>query len=182
MDSMEIKDALIQAVKELLEVSHIQKGEIFVVGCSTSEILGKQIGKATSKETAVTVYNTISSILKEKGIYLAVQGCEHINRSLVVDRECAQKLGLSMVNVVPQLNAGGGLAVAAYEGLQDPVMVEEVCAAAGMDIGDTLIGMHIKKVAIPVRSSVKKIGEAHLTMARSRLKLIGGDRAVHFKE
>ena len=165
------------AVKELIEKAKLNKGDILVVGCSTSEIVGSKIGTNSDPDTAVTVFDAIYSTLKEKGIYLAVQCCEHLNRAIVVEKEAlpfAEK-----VNVVPQKKAGGSLATVAYSKFNSPIVVEEIKADAGMDIGDTFIGMHLKKVAVPVRLSISKIGEAHLTCARVRPKFIGGIRAIY---
>ncbi len=168
-----------RVLKELLQVADLKKGQILVVGCSTSEILGEKIGKASSEEMAEQVLNGIIPVLQENGIFLAVQACEHINRCLVVEEECAESYGLEVVTVVPHLKAGGGFATTAYRRFNRPVMVENIRAHAGIDIGDTFIGMHLKPVVIPIRSEVKQIGCAHLTMARTRPKLVGGERAKY---
>ena len=175
----EIKKQAETVVTELLEVSNLKKGDIFVVGCSSSEIIGEKIGKGSSPEVANEVFAVIYNILKKKGIYLAAQCCEHLNRAIIVERECAEKYGYEIVNVKPQPKAGGSFATAAYGNFDSPVAVEEIRASAGIDIGGTLIGMHLKRVAVPVRTSVNKIGEANVLCARTRPKYIGGSRAVY---
>lgn len=165
------------ALKELLEVARLKKGQIVVVGCSTSEVAGEKIGTHSSPEIAAALMEGIYPLLKEKSLYLAVQCCEHLNRALVVEEECMEKYGLEQVSVYPVQGAGGSLGNKAMKTLEKPVVVENIQAHAGIDIGDTFIGMHLKPVAVPIRSSVKKIGEAHLTTARTRPKLIGGERA-----
>ncbi|MEI3111743.1 MAG: TIGR01440 family protein, partial [Oscillospiraceae bacterium] len=160
------------AVAELYEVAHLKAGDILVVGCSTSEVLGSKIGTNSAPETAVEIFNSLYGFLKEKGVYLAAQCCEHLNRAIIVEAEAVPNADI--VNVVPQPKAGGSFATAAYHGLEHPVAVEEIKADAGLDIGATLIGMHLKKVAVPVRLQVKQIGQAPLTAARVRPKFIGG--------
>ena len=169
------------AARELLEISAVQPGMIMVVGCSSSEVTGHKIGSDSSREVAQAIFDGIYPVLKEKGIYLAAQCCEHLNRSIIIEREAARIYGLEEVNVVPHPKAGGSFATAAYEGFDAPAAVEEVKAHCGMDIGGTLIGMHLKKVAVPVRLSVKQIGEANLLCARTRPKFVGGERA-HYDE
>ena len=165
------------AAAELYEVARLKAGDIVVVGCSTSEVLGSKIGTNSAPETAVEIFNSIYGFLKEKGVYLAAQCCEHLNRAIIVEAEAVPNADI--VNVVPQPKAGGSFATAAYHGLEHPVAVEEIKADAGLDIGATLIGMHLKKVAVPVRLQVKQIGQAPLTAARVRPKFIGGVRAVY---
>ncbi len=174
----EIEMQVMKALQELLAVSTIEKGDIFIVGCSSSEIGGHQIGKGSDPKLAEAVYRGLYPKLKERGIYLAAQCCEHLNRAVVVEKE-ALLPGTEICNVVPQLHAGGAFAMEVYKHALHPVLVERVSASAGMDIGDTLIGMHLKPVAVPVRISVKQIGEAHLACARTRPKFIGGSRAVY---
>ena len=166
-----------QAVMELLAQAKLKKGDVFVVGCSSSEIVGGHIGKDSSLEAAQAVYAGVAPVLAENGIWLAAQCCEHLNRALIVEEEAAEKYGLEMVNVVPQLKAGGSFATAAYAGFEHPTAVERIQAHAGIDIGDTFIGMHLRPVAVPVRTSIRAIGGAHVTCARTRLKYIGGERA-----
>ena len=179
LDLQVIRQQIIHVTEALLAQANLRSGDIFVLGCSSSEICGGHIGKASSAEVGQTVIDAILPILRSRGIYLAVQGCEHINRSLVIEREAAEKYNLEIVTVKPALHAGGACSVAAYERAVDPVMVEHVVAKAGMDIGDTFIGQHIKHVQIPVRFDINQIGGAHVTFVRSRPKLIGGPRAVY---
>ena len=145
-------------IDEFLSVAPMKAGEILVVGCSSSEIVGEAIGKGSNFNAASAVYEGIAPILAEKGIFLAAQCCEHLNRALVVERECAERYGLETVCAVPKAKAGGSFATAAYENFKDPVVVETIKAHAGIDIGDTLIGMHLRAVAVPVRLSVKRLG------------------------
>ena len=174
-----VKKQAEQAVKELLQISSLKEGDIFVIGCSSSEIIGGNIGKNSSFEAACAVFEGVYPILKEKGIYLAAQCCEHLNRALIIERETAEKYGLDEVAVVPKMKAGGSFATCCYENFTDPVAVENITAKAGMDIGGTLIGMHLKNVAVPVKLTVNKIGEANLICARTRPKYIGGERAQY---
>ena len=167
------------AVLEIIETANLKKGQVLVVGCSTSEIVGSQIGTNSVPEVAAEAVVAINKILSKKGIYLAAQCCEHLNRALIVESELAEKLGLETVNVVPQPKAGGSFATAVHKQMKAPVAVEYISADAGLDIGQTLIGMHLKRVAVPVRLSVKKIGDALVTAARVRPKFIGGCRAVY---
>ena len=167
------------AVSELLDVAGLKKGDLFVVGCSSSEIGGGMIGKNSSVELADTVFDVIYRILNEKGIYLAAQCCEHLNRALIIERDYAVAHNLEIVNVVPQPKAGGSFATTCYKNFESPVAVEFVKADAGMDIGLTLIGMHLKHVAVPVRLSTDKIGCANVVFARTRPKCIGGIRAIY---
>lgn len=179
-DKLYVKEAE-EAISELISVSKIKEGDLVVVGCSTSEIIGERIGTDSNPQVAEEVFCAIYQILKEKGIYLAAQCCEHLNRSLVVEAEYAKQNRLEVVNAVPQPKAGGSFATAAYKHFVSPVLVETVCAEAGLDIGTTLIGMHLKRVAIPVRLSIKHIGNAFLSAARTRPKYVGGERAVYDK-
>ena len=179
-----IREQVSAALDELFAAADtLRKGDILVIGCSTSEIVGKCIGTGSSEDAAKAVMDAVLPRIKEKGLYLAVQCCEHLNRSLVVERECMEKYDLEEVCVVPQPKAGGSFATNAYESFSSPVVVEEINGHAGMDIGGTLIGMHLKRVAVPVRLSVKKIGEANILCAKTRPRLIGGERAIYnFKE
>ncbi len=173
----EIKSQSERAIRELIESSGLRAGEIVVIGCSSSEIVGKTIGKGSVPEAAQAVFDGIYPVLKERGVFLAAQCCEHLNRALVVEREASEKYGLEIVAAVPQPKAGGSFATAAYRGFSDPVLVERISAHAGLDIGATLRGMHLRAVAVPVRLSVKGIGSAPVTAARTRPKYIGGERA-----
>lgn len=170
------------AASEIVEIGKLKKGQILVVGCSTSEITGNRIGTQSVPEVAESVCKAIKDVLDDKGIYLAAQCCEHLNRAIIIERELADRLGVDTVNVVPQPKAGGSFATAAYKLFKEPVAVEGIRADAGLDIGQTLIGMHLKPVAVPVRLSVKAIGDAILTAARTRAKFIGGQRAVYDEE
>ena len=167
------------AVTQLLEAAKLQRGDILVVGCSSSEVGGQKIGSASSPQVAQAILDGIYPVLREKGIYLAAQCCEHLNRAIILEQDAALRDRLPIVNVVPQPKAGGSFATAAYAAFQHPVAVERVVAQAGMDIGGTLIGMHLARVAVPVRLTVKKIGEANLLCARTRPPFIGGSRAVY---
>ena len=155
------------------------RGGIVVVGCSTSEVVGGSIGKASSMPAAAAIYHGIAPVLAQAGVFLAAQCCEHLNRALIVEREAAEKFGYEPVCVIPQPKAGGSFATAVWKRMKDPVPVEQVRASAGLDIGCTLIGMHLKEVAVPLRLAVKHIGEAPVSAARTRPKLIGGVRAVY---
>ena len=167
-------------MEEICEKANLQKGNIFVVGCSTSEVIGAKIGTNSSPEIAQVLFDALYTCAKEKGIYLAIQCCEHLNRAIIVEKEAVPFA--ETVNVVPQPKAGGSLATAAYKGFEHPVAVEEIKADAGIDIGSTLIGMHLKKVAVPVRLENNMIGEATIVAARTRPKFIGGVRAVYDEE
>lgn len=178
----DIKAEASQAAKELLAQSSLQEGDIMVVGCSSSEVAGERIGTASSLETAEAVFEGIYEVAAQNGLYLAAQCCEHLNRALIIEKELAKRERLPVVNVVPQPKAGGSFGTTAYNRFKEPVAVEHISAQAGMDIGDTLIGMHLANVAVPVRISRQKIGQAHLVCARTRGKFIGGERAVYNKE
>ena len=177
----QIRSETEKAINELIEKSHLKAGDIVAVGCSSSEILGEHIGKGSSPETGAVVAKTIISLLSEHGLYLAAQCCEHLNSALIIEREAAERYMLDEVCVRPMPKAGGSFATAAYDNMKDPVVVEHVKAKAGLDIGYTLIGMHLKDVAVPLRLSVKKIGQAGINAAYTRPKLIGGVRA-HYPE
>lgn len=175
----EIIDQVSNVTKELIDQAKLKENSIFVLGLSSSEVLGSHIGKNSNAEIGIKIVKTIRSILTEQNIHLAVQGCEHINRSLVVERSLAEKEKFEVVNVRPVLKAGGSGATAAYDLADDPVVVERISADAGLDIGDTNIGMHVRFVQVPVRFDIKSIGQAHLTALRSRPKNIGGARAQY---
>ena len=179
MDRQELYFQAKQAAAELLNAAKLKKGDLLVVGCSSSEIGGSRIGSDSRPETAEAVFSAIHEIAEESGVFLAAQCCEHLNRALVVEEAYAEAHGLEIVNAVPQPKAGGSFATAAYKGFEDPVLVEKVRADAGLDIGGTLIGMHLKLVAVPVRLSLDRIGEAILLAARTRPKYVGGARAVY---
>ena len=165
------------AAEQLCEAARVKAGQIVIIGCSSSEISGYRVGSHSSPEIADVVFESIYGVLNEKGVYLAAQCCEHLNRAVIVEREAVR--GAEIVNVVPQPKAGGSFATAAYKAFKDPVAVEEIKADAGLDIGLTLIGMHLKKVAVPLRLETKRIGEALVNAARTRPKFIGGIRAAY---
>ena len=165
------------AMTELIEAAGLRPGQIVVVGCSTSEVTGHRIGSFSAPEVGQAVFEGILSALSKRGLYLAAQCCEHLNRAIIVEAEAVP--GAEIVNAVPQPKAGGSFATAAYRGFSQPVALEHIRADAGLDIGGTLIGMHLKEVAVPVRLSHNRIGEAALLAARVRPKFIGGDRAVY---
>ena len=170
---LEIKTAL----TSLLAEAKLEKGDIVVIGCSTSEVLGKKVGTFSSLDVGRALFETVYPILKENGLHLAVQCCEHLNRSVIIEREVAREYRLERVNVVPQLHAGGAFAMQAWENFTEPCAVMGVQAAAGLDIGSVLIGMQLRPVAVPVRCEVDTIGQARLTMARTRPRFVGGERA-----
>ncbi len=165
------------AVTELIEKGNLKAGDILVIGCSTSEVLGGVIGKNGSLETAEAIISAAMSVLSPRGIYLAAQCCEHLNRAIVIERAAVGNL--EIVAAVPKMHAGGSLATVCYQKMDEPVLVEEIRANAGLDIGGTLIGMHLKRVAVPVRLSVDHIGKAPLIAAYTRPKYIGGERAKY---
>lgn len=177
--TMDLQRQLSVALDEFAEQVKFAPKQLFVVGCSTSEVLGAKIGTAGTIDVAQIIYDELASFAKKHALYLAFQGCEHINRALTMERQAAEYYGLDEVSVVPVRTAGGSMSAYAYTKLLQPVVVEHVVAQAGIDIGQTLIGMHLKHVAIPVRTSVKHIGEAVVTFASTRPKLIGGPRAQY---
>ncbi|QHW32527.1 TIGR01440 family protein [Paenibacillus rhizovicinus] len=166
-------------VRELAEAASLRQGQLLVIGVSTSEVLGERIGTSGTPETAEAIYAGIEAVRRDVGFYPVFQCCEHLNRALVIEREAAERYGLELVSAVPVRKAGGSMAAHAFRALSDACLVETVQAHAGIDIGDTFIGMHLKRVAVPVRPSIRSIGSAHLTMAFTRPKLIGGERAVY---
>ncbi len=165
------------AAEEICEVAKLRKGQILVVGCSTSEVAGHKMGSHSSPEIGQAIFDGLNEVLAPKGIYLAAQCCEHLNRAIIVERAAVP--GAEICNVVPQPKAGSSFATAAYHAFEDPVAVEEIRADAGLDIGGTLIGMHLKRVAVPVRLAQRNVGEAMLLAARVRPKYIGGSRALY---
>lgn len=176
---MPIYSDLKKAVCELFDSAETRKGQILVVGCSTSEVLGKKIGTSGDISPAQEIFDILLEETEKRGMYLACQCCEHLNRALVVERECLDRFGLCEVSAVPHEHAGGSFATAAYKGFKEPCLAEEITADWGIDIGNTLIGMHLKRVAVPVRVSVKNIGEASIVLARTRPKYTGGPRAKY---
>lgn len=179
-DHLEEIQVQLQAVlRELYGAAHLEQGDILVIGCSTSEVAGGRIGTYSSEEIGQCLFQRAYQFCREKGIYLACQCCEHLNRSLIIEKACMREHRLSRVNVIPQLKAGGSFATAAYRHMREPVAVEALSAQAGVDIGDTLIGMHLTPVAVPVRTEQKTIGQAHVVCARTRAKYVGGSRAAY---
>ena len=172
-----IKQQTVAVVTQVLQAANLQAGDILVVGCSSSEIVGGVIGKDSSFQAAQAVVDALLPILQEKGIYLAAQCCEHLNRAIIIERSAVEKH--QIVSVVPKPKAGGSFATAVYEALQNPVAVETIQADAGIDIGDTLIGMHLRAVAVPLRVTQTAIGQAHVTCATTRPKYVGGPRAEY---
>lgn len=168
-----------QGLTELLDQANLNQGDVLAIGLSTSEVQGEKIGKLPSIEIGRAIVKTILETIKPLGLHLAVQGCQHLNRALVVERAVAKERGLEVVTVYPQIHAGGAGQIAAFENMTDPVEVEHIQAEAGMDIGDTSIGMQVKFVQVPVRTSITEIGHAHTTYLRSRPKYIGGPRAKY---
>ncbi len=175
----DLKDQWEHILQDFAKAIDLEAGQLVVIGCSTSEVLGKRIGKESSKEVAEVLINPLLNWSDRHGVYLAFQCCEHLNRVLIVERDCVSKFGLEPVIVVPSLAAGGALSLVAWENLSTPTAVESVKAHAGIDIGDTLIGMHLRPVVVPVRIDVSSLGNAHLTLAKTRAKYIGGPRAVY---
>lgn len=182
-DLHHVQQQLEQLLIEFEQRISLKKGQLFVVGCSTSEVVGKHIGKGGAVEIAEALYAPLHEFAKKHEIYLAFQGCEHINRAITIEQQAAEHYRLEPVTVVPVSSAGGSMSAYAYTQLHQPVVVESLQgqAIAGIDIGQTLIGMHLKSVVVPVRTSVKQIGEAVVTLATTRPKLIGGERAVYTK-
>ena len=174
---MELKYQVALITQELISKAKLKEGNVVIVGCSTSEVVGEKIGTNSTYEVAERIFEGLYPILKEQGIFLAVQCCEHLNRAIVVERDACPNA--EQVNVVPQPKAGGSLATVAYKNMQDAIVIEKISADAGIDIGDTFIGMHLKSVAVPLRLSTDTLGKAHLTFARTRPKFIGGIRAIY---
>ena len=174
-----VKAEAARAAQELLDAADLKAGDILVVGCSTSEVAGHSIGKASIPEVAEALLSGLYPVVRERGVYLAAQCCEHLNRALIIERACAEKYGLDEVAVRPAPKAGGSFATAVFAQMEAPVAVESIRAHAGLDIGGTLIGMHLRAVAVPVRLSLNKIGEANILCARTRPKYIGGPRAIY---
>jgi uncharacterized protein (TIGR01440 family) len=176
----ELKQQAAAAAREIMDIANLETGDILVVGCSSSEAGGKRIGSDSSEEIGRALFTGIWEEAKRRGVYVAAQCCEHLNRALIIEAAAAKMYGLPRVNAVPQRHAGGAFAMAAYAAFEQPYAVEELhCARAGLDIGDTLIGMHIAKVCVPVRLSMSEIGEAHLVACRARPKYVGGPRTVY---
>jgi len=173
------RSAINAAVKQLLSIANPESNDIVVVGCSTSEVAGKEIGTSPGIEIAGALLEGILPTLRENGLFLAAQCCEHLERALVVEKEALKVHGLIRVNAIPKPTAGGSFAAQAYKMFDEPVLVQAVMAGAGLDIGQTMIGMHLRPVVVPLRLGIKKIGEAPLLGARTRPRFVGGERAVY---
>lgn len=171
-----------RVLKDLMAAAPLDHRHLLVIGVSTSEVIGERIGTKGSHDVAAAVFSAVERIRENRGFHVAYQCCEHLNRALVVQKQTLEQFHLTEVTVVPVPNAGGSMAAYAFRAWSDAVVVESVQAHAGIDIGDTLIGMHLRPVAVPVRPSLKAIGAAHVTMARTRPKLIGGARAVYGRD
>jgi len=182
LDTARWTEDIYLAALETAQAGGLTAGRLFVVGVSTSEVLGSRIGTSGTAEVAAALFEGLRRFRQETGVYVAYQCCEHLNRALVVEREAAERYGLEPVTVVPVPKAGGAMASYAYRHVRDAVMVEDIAAHAGLDVGETLIGMHLRKVAVPFRPSVRRIGEARVNAAYARPKLIGGARAVYVIE
>lgn len=173
----QVKEESANAARQLVEAARLHKGQIVVVGCSTSEVVGHNVGSWSTPEVANAIFEGLNSVFAPMGVYIAAQCCEHLNRALIVEHEAVPNG--EIVNVMPQPKAGSSFATAAYQNFRHPVALEEIRADAGLDIGGTLIGMHLKKVAVPVRLQQNHIGQAILLAARVRPKFIGGERAIY---
>ena len=173
----QVEQEAAQAARQLAEAAHLRRGQIVVIGCSTSEVVGHQVGSWSTPEVADAIFRGLNSVFAPMGVYMAAQCCEHLNRALIVEHEAVP--GAEIVNVKPQPKAGSSFATAAYNSFRHPVALEEIKADAGLDIGGTLIGMHLKKVAVPVRLDQSHIGSAIVLAARVRPKFIGGERAIY---
>lgn len=177
----QVQSEVSELLFELEQQVQFQPKQLFVIGCSTSEVAGSKIGTAGAIEIAETLYKEFARFADKHELYLVFQGCEHINRALTMEYEAARTYSLEPVTVIPVMHAGGSMSAYAYTQLENPVVVEHVRAHVGIDIGQTIIGMHLKEVAIPVRTSVRQIGEAIVTIAKTRPKLIGGERAIYVR-
>lgn len=174
-----IQASLTQLLKDLHEAKALTSKDVLVIGTSTSEVMGEHIGTNGSQEAAEAIFSALRAYQQTSGVQLAFQCCEHLNRALLIERDVAEGRGYDPVSAIPVRKAGGAMAEYAFSQMDEPVLVEHIRAEAGIDIGDTLIGMHLREVAVPVRSKVKEVGQAHVTMAITRPKLIGGMRAVY---
>lgn len=173
----EITSQARKTTEEIIKLAGLKRNQILVVGCSTSEVCGDKIGTNSNLSVAEALFEGVYEACNEAGVYIAAQCCEHLNRAIIIERAAVPFS--EIVNAVPQPKAGGSFGTTAYKRFSDPVAVEEIKADAGIDIGGTLIGMHIRKVAVPVRLENNRIGEAYVSAARSRAKFIGGERAVY---
>ena len=175
----EIKNNAKIIIQEVIEKADLKEGNLLVIGCSSSEVVGGNIGETSNIEVAEIIYKTIEPVLKQNKIDLAAQCCEHLNRALVVEKDLAIRREYEIVNAIPQIHAGGAFATTVYRNMKAPVLVEKIKADVGIDIGNTLIGMHLKTVAVPLRLSINKLYKANIVCAYTRPKLIGGERAIY---
>ena len=176
---LKVREEAAEITRDLIVQAKPEKGDILIVGCSSSEVVGERIGTFSSVETAQAVFEGILGVASEYGLFLAAQCCEHLNRAVIVEKEIARREHLTRVNVIPQPKAGGSFGTTAFERFKEPVAVEHIKAQLGIDVGDTLIGMHLDEVAVPVRTQHKQSGNAHVVCARTRAKFVGGSRAVY---
>lgn len=179
MNLQQLAQDMTNLLADFLPRAQLKPGQILVFGCSTSEVLGHHIGKDSSVDVARAIFPPLEQLARQEGLFLAIQCCEHLNRALVMSRECLERYALVEVSAVPQPTAGGSFAAIAYASFPDPVLAENVQGHAAIDIGDTFVGMHLRPVAVPLRLKTSELGKAHLTAARTRPKLIGGERAVY---
>lgn len=175
----QIKEDVDNVVAEWIKRDDLKEGDVFVIGCSTSEVAGKDIGTSGSDEIAEALFNSFQQLNEKKNVHLVYQCCEHLNRALVMEKSTQKQHDLTEVTVVPVRDAGGSMSTYAYRHFTDAVVVEDVKADAGIDIGGTMIGMHLHQVAVPIRFEKRQIGSAQITLARTRPKLIGGARAQY---
>ncbi|MRH43972.1 TIGR01440 family protein [Aquibacillus halophilus] len=175
----QLKKDISAIVDEWLSNSYLEKGNLFVIGCSTSEVAGEHIGTSGSEEIAAIIFEQVHKLKQQAGVELAFQCCEHLNRALVIEKETLAKRGYEQVTAIPVPKAGGSMASYAYKHFDNPVVVEAISADAGIDIGETMIGMHIKRVAVPLRLAQRYVGNARVNAAKTRPRLIGGKRAVY---
>ena len=178
-DEQIIRAQVTKAILDLAKAGSLQPGTQLVIGCSTSEIAGGQIGKASAPEIGEWVVAAVLNVCRQREFIPIFQCCEHLNRSLVIPLEAARESRYVRVNAIPQPKAGGSVPAAAWKMLEEPCLVMQVQADAGLDIGDVLVGMHIRPVAVPFRGEVKQVGQAHVVSAFSRLPYVGGERAVY---
>ena len=166
-------------VEELAQAGHLEVGSVIVLGCSTSEVAGARIGKGSVPELGGVIAAAMMGACAKRGFHAAFQCCEHLNRAVVMERSVLRASGLTQVNAVPQPKAGGSVPSAAWKLMEQPALAIAVQADAAIDVGDTLVGMHIRPVAVPLRGEYHSLGDANLVMAFSRLPYIGGQRAVY---
>lgn len=177
MEQLTIEQQMETLFQEFVDTCSFKPGQIIVIGCSTSEVAGSHIGKAGDPHVAAQLFPPLWRIAQKRGLRLAFQCCEHLNRALVVTSETMEACHLEAVSVVPYPHAGGSMAAYAYRQMPDAVVVESIQAHGGIDIGETMIGMHLRSVAVPLRLSSHTVGAARINAAYTRPKLIGGERA-----